>query len=354
MKLAGASALTRIALNPECGWQPIMIRSGLSEPRFYEALTGNPYPREYGERDSARRRGAKFERNAYRNGAAALRAVLSEFVGVPENDIWVRNLEDEEPGGRDVNRIRRWGRTTRILEDHLAGRRVPEILIQPQLRITVSGLGKRPGLFIAPDVMFLDGRCRRYRPLDFKSFVVRGNLVSPTDLERSRLQVAIQSIAFHETLELLGDPRPAEHVGGFVFATPFGLAPHRPQIELLDGSVDRVVKAIDWLARHGITIDAARARDGAPDEIHLLDEVPNHYQERCIASCALADVCRARYETTAQALGDAAAEILGRDADLDRMAALLLGATPADDRERNLAALLRELDAPFATARRVA
>ena len=53
MKLAGASALTRIAQNPECGWQVVMVRSGLNEPKFYQALTGESYPKEYGERNSA-------------------------------------------------------------------------------------------------------------------------------------------------------------------------------------------------------------------------------------------------------------------------------------------------------------
>src|SRR5436190_542662 len=119
MKLAGASAITRIALNPECGRQVVMLRSGLSEPEFYQRLTGEPYPAEYGERLSARRRGAKFERNAYANNAAQLRAALCQAIGVPEKEIWVRNLEDEQPGGREASRVRRWRSTLAILGDHL-------------------------------------------------------------------------------------------------------------------------------------------------------------------------------------------------------------------------------------------
>src|SRR5438132_3611648 len=156
MKLAGASAITRIALNPECGLQVVMLRSGMSEPDFYEKIIGEKYPGEYGERLSARRRGAKFERNAYANDAALLREALGPMVGVAPADLWVRNMEDEEPGARENNRIRRWSRTMEILGDHVAGRACAHILIQPQLRLTAKGLIDKPGFWIAPDVLFLE------------------------------------------------------------------------------------------------------------------------------------------------------------------------------------------------------
>lgn len=354
MKLAGASALTRIAQNPECGWQVVMIRSGLNEPKFYQALTGESYPKEYGERNSARRRGAKFERNAYEHNAALLRSALSAHIGVAENDIWVRNLEDEVPGGQEVNRIHRWQRTMAILKDHVEGKPTAHILIQPQLQLTMQGLGKRAGLFIAPDILFLDGASGRYRPADLKSFVVRGHQVAPADLERSRLQVAIQSLALHEALSVLRNERPPEHVGGFIFATPFGLKPHPPCIESLDASVDRVLKAIEALAAHARTIEAAKARDGATREILLLDEIPNHFQERCISGCALASVCQNRYGAKATVLGDSAAQILGRDFPIARAVELMAGAAPRDREEERIQALLLDLGRPFDALRRVA
>lgn len=354
MKLAGASALTRIAQNPECGWQVVMVRSGLNEPKFFQALTGESYPKEYGERNSARRRGAKFERNAYEHNAALLRAALSAHIGIAEADIWVRNLEDEVPGGQEVNRIHRWQRTMAILNDHVEGKPTAHILIQPQLQLTMQGLGKRAGLFIAPDILFLDRASGRYRPADLKSFVVRGHQVAPADLERSRLQVAIQSLALHEALSVLRDERAPEHVGGFIFATPFGLKPHPPCIESLDASVDRVLKAIEALAAHARTIEAAKARDGATREILLLDEIPNHYQERCISGCALASVCQNRLGAKATVLGDSAAQILGRDFPIARAVELMTGAAPRDHEEERIQALLIDLGRPFDELRRVA
>jgi hypothetical protein len=354
MKLAGASALTRIAQNPDCAWQVVMVRSGLNEPKFFQALTGDEYPKEYGERNSARRRGAKFERNAYEHNAALLRSALSGLVGVAESDIWVRNLEDEVPGGHEVNRIRRWQRTMAILKDHAEGKPTAQILIQPQLQLTMQGLGKRAGLFIAPDLLFLDRASGRYRPADLKSFVVRGHQVAPSDLERSRLQVAIQSLALHEALSVLRDERPPEHVGGFIFATPFGLKPHPPCIESLDASVDRVLKAIDALAEHARTIEVAKARDGAVKEILLLDEIPNNFQERCISGCALASVCQNRQGGKAMVLGDSAAQILGPDFPIARAVELMSGATARDMEEERIQALLADLGRPFEELRRVA
>ena len=171
-----------------------------------------------------------------------------------------------------------------IIEDHLAGRRAPEILIQPQLHLTARGVVGRTGLYIAPDVMFLEGATGRYRPTDLKSFVVRGNQVGPSDLEKSRLQVAVQSLALHEALLRRGDARLPDHRGGFIFATPYGLSPHPPRLESLDPSIDCIQKALIALADHASVIEAAAKRDGVQKEIHLLaDEVPNHFQERCVA-----------------------------------------------------------------------
>lgn len=354
MKLVGASALTRIAQNPACGWQPIMIRSGLPEPKFFERLTGTPYPKEYGERNSARRRGAKFERNAYQNDAALLRSALSAMIGVAEGDIWVRNLEDEVPGVRESSRIARWQRTMRILEDHVAGRPSAHILIQPQFHLTVSGLGRRPGLFIAPDLLFLQASSGRYRPTDLKSFVVRGHDVAPADLERSRLQVAIQSLALHEATSILKDPRPEDHLGGFIFATPYGLRPHEPCLEPLVASVDRVLKAIDALAHHADAIEAAKARDGTVDEMLLLDDIPNNYQERCTSGCALASVCRDREPSTSTILGDAAMRVLGKGFEISRAAELMAGAAPESPDEERIQILLRTLDGSFDPIRRAA
>jgi hypothetical protein len=354
MKLAGASAIARIALNPECGRQVAMLRSGLSEPEYYQRLTGEAYPDEYGERLSARRRGAKFERNAYANNAAPLRTALTEIVGLPAEQIWVRNLEDEEPGPREASRTRRWRRTMAIFSDHVAGRPCAQILIQPQLHITSGGLIEKPGFWIAPDILFLDRTRNMYSPADLKSFVVRGNSVEPSNLEGSRLQVAIQSLALHESLRTVGDSRHLQHVGGFIFATPFGLAPHKPQIETLDGSVDRIQKALLALRRHGEHLDMLKKVDGDTREDFLIDSVPTHFQERCLKSCALARICREQHRGKAHELGDDAVKLLGPNFDLGRAVALLAGAKPESHHERDIAVALKQLNAPFLGIERMA
>ena len=97
MSLSGARGLARVSQNPRCDLQAAMVSDGVQEPAFYQAYTGTEYPKEYGERVAARRRGAKFEANLHQNNAALLRRVLAEFYGLTAEEIAVRNFADEVP-----------------------------------------------------------------------------------------------------------------------------------------------------------------------------------------------------------------------------------------------------------------
>jgi hypothetical protein len=65
MSLSGSTALARVAMNPGCSIQVAMCLSGRPENRFFESVTGEQFLAEFGERQSARRRGSQFEKNLF-------------------------------------------------------------------------------------------------------------------------------------------------------------------------------------------------------------------------------------------------------------------------------------------------
>lgn len=341
MALSGTSALARIAMNPECEVQVAMARARGSEPEFYRRVMGEPYDQEFGERISARRRGSKFEQNLHQNDAALLRGALAEFIGVDAQCIFVRNMENEVPGTRETARVARYRRTLDIIESSINGRRHPELIVHPELLLPVAGTNTGY-LWVEPDFMAWDPRRGIYVPGDEKSFVVQENDVDPGDLERTRLQIGAQILALRHLYSKHGVADQVGSLGLLIFATPYGLRPHTPRVEHLQGAVHAVNVAIEAFARHGAKIDRLRAIDGA--SMHLLvDDLEPHFQERCVSTCVLAHRCRQRHRGRAADLGDLAVDLLGSDADIGRLAALIAGAIPRDDAEARLAGELRRI-----------
>src|SRR6185295_19098791 len=105
MSVKGATALVRLAQNPTCEILGAMVLESGSEKRFFERVVGHPYDREFGERQSSKRRGAQFERNAYAGDARLLREAFSPFLNRDPDNVVVRNLIDEYPGTKDDARI---------------------------------------------------------------------------------------------------------------------------------------------------------------------------------------------------------------------------------------------------------
>ena len=308
-----------------------MARSREPEPVFYRRVTGEKYDWEFGERTSARRRGSKFEQNLHQNDAALLREALAEFIGVDASRIYVRNMDDEVPGIRETARIMRYRRTLDIIESSIDGRRHPELIIHPELLLPVAG-SNTGYVWVQPDFMAWDGRRQIYLPGDEKSFVVQENDVDPGDLERTRLQIGAQVLALRHLYSKRGSANQVESRGLLIFATPYGLRPHAPRLEHLEGPVHSVTAAIEAFARHGAKIDHLRAKDGAPMHLLVSDLEPS-FQESCMSSCVLARHCRQRHIGRAPDLGDVAVELLGPNADIERLADLIAGATAGNEAE---------------------
>lgn len=338
MSLSGARGLVRVSKNPACEWQAAMAIERVREPDFYQHVTGRTYRREYGERAAARSRGAKFEANLHQNNAALLRRAMAPLYGLDPEAMVVRNFAEEVPGPPSTMRAVRLHRTRRVLRDLAAEKPVPHLLIQPQLRLP-TGHGAHDFEFISPDCMVLDSRIGIYVPAEEKSFIVRDHVADAADLDSTRRQAAVQILALRaETASLGIDGRVADRAA-FVFATPYGLSPAPAFEERLDAEVHEMVRAVVIVGRVRARLAELRALDNATLP-NLLTELKANPQEACFGSCVFADLCHMELAGKPTELGDDAVDLVGADADLDRLAALALGAEPTTPREAELAASL--------------
>jgi hypothetical protein len=339
MSISGARGLIRIAHNLDCELQAAMVAERVKEPEFYRRLTGQDYPGEYGERVSARRRGMQFEANLHRNAAVLLRQALAPLYDFDPDQMVVRNLEDDVPGRGSQAQVARLERTRAILRDLARGQSVPDLVIHPQFQLA-GGPTSHLDL-IGPDYMVLDTHAGMYVPGEEKSFIVRENIADPVDLDSARRQAAAQVLALRAETRAVGLNSRVTNRAVFVFATPFGLSPSRPVEEQLDAEVFEIGRAVAALQAIRARLVTLRNGGDAPLE-QLAEHLQTHFQEQCIAACALARVCKQNYADRAVALGDVAGDLLGGTTPIIRLIDLLHGMTPADDRERVLAVRLRD------------
>lgn len=347
MTVKGSTALVRLAGNPTCEILGAMVMQEGSEKRFFERVIGEPYDREFGERQSSKRRGAQFEQNAYAGDARLLREAFAPFLGIDPELVTVRNLFDDYPGTKDDARIARLRITRGILADAVGGRPAPEIVIQPQLLIPTSP-GPRPYFFIAPDLLVRSPGDGVYLPGDLKSFIVRENEVAKGDLARVRLQLGAQVLALMHEYDRIDPGITVGSNGMLVFSKPNGLSPHAPRIEDLGGAVEAIRIGIAAFLRHRDRINEMRA--GAEPFTVAADLVPN-FQDACLATCVMAQWCRQRVAGQVADIGEVASNVLG-DVSIDHVIGLMTGAIePANEHERIVAVQLRKLAGQHDTER---
>lgn len=340
MSLSGTRGLVRVSKNLQCEVQAAMALERVREPEFYQRVTGQAYPGEYGERHSARRRGAKFESNLAQNNAALLRRALARLFGYDPEQMWVRNFGEEIPGPPTEMRAMRLHRSRSVLRDLVAGRKVPELLVQPQLRLR-TGPGDRDFEHVSPDFVVLDPRAAMYVVGEEKSFIARAGVAEPGDLDLTRRQAAAGILGLRQEASRLGVADRVTNRALFVVATPFGLAPADPVEEYLDAEVHEVERAVAFLAQVRQRLAAVRGVDRPPLEL-VIDDLEIHFQEGCSGSCIMAPVCEQRFAGHARLLGDRAIELFGPDIAVARLVALANGARPRGAHERAIVDRLRE------------
>ncbi len=336
MSLSGARGVVRASRIPTCARQAAMVVDGVDEPRFYREYTGTEYPGEYGERLSARRRGSRFERAAYDNDGAQLRRVLAPRFGFDPEEMYVRDFAAEIPGPPTTMRAARLTRMAKLFGDLANGKRVPELLLQPQLRIPIRADAKYFE-FIAPDFMVLDPEAGIWVPGELKSFIEREGVADRADLDLTRRQAAVQVHAERALAHRYGIADRVAERAIFVFATPYGLRLGDPHEERIHAECREVGRAIEILASVHQRLEQMRLRE--PTRLaNLIDDFAPDFQENCQGTCILAGPCASDAARTARELGDDASELVGADTELDRLLALARGqAEPVDQAERELA-----------------
>jgi hypothetical protein len=339
MSLSSTRGLVRISINPKCEFQAAMVAEGVREPELFRRVTGREYDREYGERASARRRGAKFEENLCMNNAALLRSALAPVYGYNPEEMVVRNFADEVPGVKGV-RVIRLNRTRQILRDLAAGNEVPHLLIQPQLSLPIE-FDRSFIEYVAPDFMVLDGRENIYRPGEMKSFIVREGRADKADLNLTRRQAAAQILALRSECGPFNLAGQVTSAATFIFATPYGLSPAKAFEEVLEGPIREIGRAIEVLRAARRLLEARRQQDGARLEM-LYDEIPVSFQESCFGSCIMAGECKKKMAASGRVLGDEIGDLLGGEISLERAVELLGGAEPESPAEREIAERLSD------------
>lgn len=340
MSLAGARGIVRASRIPTCDRQAAMVVEHVKEPDFYRSLVGEDFGGEYGERVSAHRRGAAFERAAFDNDAAQLKDALAPQFGYEAEEMWSRNFAEEIPGPPTTMRAARLHRLSLVFRDLAAGKPVPELLIQPQLRIPI-----RPQVkyfeYIAPDFMVLDPGRRMYLPGELKSFAERDGVASRADLDLPRRQAGVQVIALTALAHRVGIADRVGEQAVFIYATPYGLRLGPPHLEEIHAECREIGRAIIRLGAVHERLEQLRAVEDTA-LVNLIDEFAPDYQEACHGTCVLAGPCKAAAAGTARELGDEARQMVGPDMPVERLIELAGGAAPVTPLEQELAPTLRD------------
>ncbi|MEL7113725.1 MAG: hypothetical protein AAGK93_12455 [Pseudomonadota bacterium] len=215
----------------------------------------------------------------------------------------------------------------------------PHLVIQPQLLVPTQP-GQRPYFFIAPDILVYDPSIDAYLAGDLKSFVVRENEVSLSDLQRVRLQLAAQNLGLIHEYSAVKREVDLPAKGILLFSKPNRLQPHSPRIEDLGGALEAIKLGIKAYIEHRGRVERLGGKDNPQT---VVDDLDPHFQESCLSTCVMAQYCRAKHADHAIDLGDAAAETLG-DISLSRLADLMKGqAQPQNDNERAVMQQLTQL-----------
>jgi hypothetical protein len=331
-----ARAITRIAQNPCCHRQAGLHLLGLSEQEAYAHLTGTPYRGPRGERTSALVWGRLFEAKLTENQAQRLLVSLESVLGIRSSAAWVEDLRTEVSDSPSEAILERCRKTRTVLTDLLAGRRVPDLLLQPALQLQWGGAAWG---HIVPDALVLDRIPQRFVPLETKGYIGLDGIITPGEKVAMRLQAAVEVVALRSELGRLEPTCKIPPQALLVVATPFGFRPYPAVLEELAAELAAVDAALRTLGRVFVSL-AARRQDTAPKE--TLTQLRPYFQESCLTGCALAEICRTRASGVRGEVGDHAASQVSEEFDLARVMALLSGAPPISPAEEALIASLQE------------
>ena len=324
-RIPTSRGLVAASKNPNCELLVAMGLEGADERRLREALMGEKFGGEYGERQSAKRRGSQFEARLLANDAAVLKEKVGPLIGRDPASVVIRDFSQEFPGPIKILHAVRLHRFRTILKAVKDGKlyEVPDIIVQATVAIDVLG-GSRGCLYLSPDMIVFDRRDRTFRVGEFKSFIVRKKNIEPKDLDNTRRQTAAGILGLADELIRAGLPVHNDLPSIFIFARPNGLQAYDPFEEPLRAEIVEVDRARTAMRDTGEHL--AKLREGV-ESSNLADlamDLKINLRERCTSTCLLSTYCARREPENPAVYGDVGVRALAT-IKLDEIPAMLVG-----------------------------
>jgi hypothetical protein len=292
-------------------------------------------------------RGQTFERALFRNQADSLFEGLKASGVVPGNASGLADLRLRMNGGRLHNLDDARSGTSDLLRDLASGRRG---LSRPWL---VAGATVRiPGGVMLPEaILVLDALVIDHSTTpctltvgEIKTYPDRGGYTDPQELATARAQAGV----YVHGLELVLDElRLLEYfrvsLTGFLVLSRPGF--NRPSVragEDLRYQAERAKRGFALLRQAAQGLPPGSGRAGVAEII----TAPTNYNELCVMYCDRASLCRqkALAKGDGAVLGDDVARFLG-SVPLHRALALMAGASPVTEAERDLQRRIKQMQA---------
>lgn len=321
--------MLRASLNRDCELLVQMVLGGLEDTELYREIAGT-YGSDAGERQSALRRGVRFESSLYADNALSLRRVLCQPTERDPSSISVLDFRTLRATASESKQEVQLRVLRSLMRDLAAGNAVPDLLIQPSLGITIAPDDVR---MVYADFMFLDRTARIYIPGEIKSFISRDSSGPKMSLVRVRRQAAVYVAALMEEAGRVSIDSRVSATALLIFATPYGMRPTQAYRDLLEAEVADVLLMLEVLRKaRTAQIEGRPERTlGAARELYYQGRI--NLTDDCMTICALYPLCKRRISPSTRILGDDVASVLGEDITLTRLAALMQGAPAQTDFE---------------------
>lgn len=267
-----------------CRRRQVILRSGI-DPSVVARSVYRVEPADE-QSPTALALGVQFEHRLYQDSASLLRTELVRSASLTASDTSVVDLQKLR--AEDAQR-----ETRRHVEDRLAGRPSPNLILQGVLPTDTFGFGS----WVKPDLLIASGDARCYRPGEVKSFEDRAGYTDASDIDSAAAQAAVALVI----LQRLYPEYLQVEVVDIVLRAPSSLYPRISHVAAMR-DIELITRAAQRWAEDPVKerIDVNSVTRAA---IEALD---NDYRPQCLQQCGLSLVCRAkaRAERVPSVLGD--------------------------------------------------
>ena len=341
------------ASNPSCAANTV---SAVHNVRMADVAKRVGVRSSFGASPFALGHGEQFERNLLAHEAERLLRELRRTDLTVDEQLGFLDLRISSNGGNDKS-LRDLDQAIELSRDflRLAGQargdavydlpalvaaltvRIPKGVMLPEALLIIDAVAVTP--------IRVDDELRaRLTVGEIKTYPDRGGETNRGQLAQARAQLGLYLHALEVvTGEFADDERPSLNDEGFLVMTRPGTDfPSVRTGESLRHQADRAARGFVQLEAAAIKLPS-----GEDDPIEAVLHAETHYSEACLEFCDLVERCHAIavQKDEPAILGDAMRQMLG-DVRLSRVAELLDGAPPIDERELDMVDRLRAAEEP--------